>query len=540
MILTDIFREQIARSGLRGIAFAFRDISEDEWAGIQQQLDPTNDQNNLAMLEQDLTFSAVIGLRDPLRNRVEKVMKYCEKGNLTVRIVSGDNVETVKQTAIEAKLINAEVADMENVCMDAAVFREMIGGIKEVGENTYEPGNQAAFDDLVNAENPHALKVLGRASAEDKLLLAAAIKGQNKKIGLVGEGLNDVKAFKFADISFSMGTGVALARESSSFVLVTDEFESSIRGVMWGRNIYNNIRRFLQFQVTINFSVLVITLIGIIALTEAPFNPTMLLYINLIMDVLGALALTTQPPEPSIIRQKPVNNEEVIMQKVIWRQIYALSIWNILVMCLIIFFGEPMFGLNYSASTMTQDYKDTFECAYGITVPTVDGLMAIDKLKHLTIIFNTFVFLCFFNLINCRTVGIKDFNVFANFFNNWMFILILALIFGLQYVWCNVVFFLFNTYAISAKDFWTCVVWGATPLAVSAVVKCTPAHWVEKMPVQIHEDKVMGEDSAMMKMYNDKAKGKVSVARESNTYDQINESDDNFQNGSNDEYRSDE
>mmetsp|Transcript_104994 Transcript_104994/g.145198 ORF Transcript_104994/g.145198 Transcript_104994/m.145198 type:complete len:97 (+) Transcript_104994:1669-1959(+) len=96
MILSDIYRDQMARVGLRGIAFAFRDISTDEWYGIQQQFDPANEQNNLALLEQDLTFSAIVGLRDPLRARVEKVMKYCEKGNLTIRIVSGDNVETVK------------------------------------------------------------------------------------------------------------------------------------------------------------------------------------------------------------------------------------------------------------------------------------------------------------------------------------------------------------------------------------------------------------------------------------------------------------
>jgi len=95
----------------------------------------------LALLEQDLTFSAIVGLRDPLRDRVEKVMKYCEKGNLTVRIVSGDNVETVKQAAIEAKLIDAEVANMDNVCMDAAAFRQIVGGIKEVGEHAYQPEN---------------------------------------------------------------------------------------------------------------------------------------------------------------------------------------------------------------------------------------------------------------------------------------------------------------------------------------------------------------------------------------------------------------
>jgi Ca2+-transporting ATPase len=221
------------------------------------------------------------------------------------------------------------------------------------------------------------------------------------------------------------------------------------------------------------------------------------------MDMFGALALTTQPPEPSIIRQRPINNEEVIMNKVIWRQIYALSAWNILVMCLIIFFGEPMFNLYYTASTMTQDYKDTYTTEFGLVVPTVDGLMAIDKLQHLTIIFNTFVFLCFFNLINCRTVAIREYNVFSNFFNNWMFIFILLLIFVLQYVWSNYVFFLFNTYPISAKDFWTSFVWGSTSLAVAAMVKMSPEHWVEKMPVKIDENKPLGEDSQMMQLYND-------------------------------------
>jgi len=119
-----------------------------------------------------------------------------------------------------------------------------------------------------------------------------------------------------------------------------------------------------------------------------------------------------------------------------------------------------------------------------------------------------------------------------------MFIFILALIFVMQWVWCNYVFFLFNTYQISAKDFWTCVVWGATSLAVSAIVKCTPEHWVEKMPVKIHEDQAMGEGNQLMQLYNDKAKGKVSGARQSTPYDQINESDDNYQNGSYDENRS--
>ena len=142
--------------------------------------------------------------------------------------------------------------------------------------------------------------------------------------------------------------------------------------------------------------------------------------------------------------------------------------------------------------------------------------MANEKLQHLTIIFNTFVFLCFFNLINCRTVGAKDFNVFASFFNNPMFLFILALIFVMQVVWINYINFILGTTQIDAKNFWTSIVWGSTALAVSAIVKATPAEWVEKIPVKIDEDKPMGEDSSLMKMYNDKAKGKVSTATRGN------------------------
>mmetsp|Transcript_20687 Transcript_20687/g.14847 ORF Transcript_20687/g.14847 Transcript_20687/m.14847 type:complete len:226 (-) Transcript_20687:116-793(-) len=213
------------------------------------------------------------------------------------------------------------------------------------------------------------------------------------------------------------------------------------------------------------------------------------------------------------------------MQKVIWRQIYSLAIWNVIVMCIIIFFGQAMFNLNYEASTSTADNNDTYTAPCGLQVRTVQGLMANEKLQHLTIIFNTFVFLCFFNLINCRTVGVKDFNVFTSFFNNPMFLFILALIFVMQVVWINYINFILGTTQIDAKNFWTSIVWGSTSLAVSALVKATPADWVEKVPVKIDEDKPMGEDSSLMKMYNDKAKGKVSTATRGNSTAQINEDD---------------
>jgi len=127
----------------------------------------------------------------------------------------------------------------------------------------------------------------------------------------------------------------------------------------------------------------------------------------------------------------------------------------------------------------------------------------------MTIIFNTFVFLQWWNQINCRTVEARDFNVFRRFWGNWMFILVLAIIFFVQWSASTWLLFLFETTELSAKDFWTCFVWGFTVIPVAWLVKLTPAHWVEKLPVKIDENKAMGENSKLMAAYQKNAKGKV-------------------------------
>jgi len=159
----------------------------------------------------------------------------------------------------------------------------------------------------------------------------------------------------------------------------------------------------------VNFSILVCILIGVFYLSESPFNSVMLIWINLIMDVLAALALATAPPLQQVINEPAITPSVPILQDVIWRQIFGVTIWNIIVISIMIFFGQAMFGIEYKNS----DQSNT----------------SLPKRQHETIIFNTFVFLQFFNQINCRVVGPKDFNVFISFFNNWIFILVLVTIF---------------------------------------------------------------------------------------------------------------
>ena len=174
---------------------------------------------------------------------------------------------------------------------------------------------------------------------------------------------------------------------------------------MWGRNIYSNMKRFLQFQITATFSMLITVLLGYLYLTESPLSAVQLLWINLIIDLLAALALATKLPYPSVIHEPATTDESNILNKVIWRQIYGITLWNVAVMSIFIFSGKWMFGLEYVASDQT---TETFngELTFG----------AEQKKLHLTLIFNVFVFLQFFNEINCRVVGARDFNVFSYIF----------------------------------------------------------------------------------------------------------------------------
>jgi magnesium-transporting ATPase (P-type) len=151
-----------------------------------------------------------------------------------------------------------------------------------------------------------------------------------------------------------MGSSVSIAKESADIILTNNDFEAAVRSVMWGRNIYHNVKRFLQFQMTVNVSALLTIFIGIILFNQQPLNSVQLLWINLIMDTFAALALASEPPLPQVIQGPPFEENVSILTLTIWRQVVGISLWNVIVMILLMFFGRIIGGLpDYDRSTPT-------------------------------------------------------------------------------------------------------------------------------------------------------------------------------------------
>jgi magnesium-transporting ATPase (P-type) len=276
----------------------------------------------------------------------------------------------------------------------------------------------------------------------------------------------------------AMNSGSAAAKEVSSIILTQNDFEASLRAVMWGRNIFHNISRFIQFQVTVNISALVTIFVGTIVFSNCPLNAVQLLWINLIMDTFAALALSTEPPLKQVIKGKPYTDDMSILTLTVRGQIYLVSLWNILVMIVLMFAGDSIGGLG--------DYDRS-------TDPGDDGEKAKFKRTHFTYIYNTFVFLQMFNMINCRKIGRRDFNVFESFFHNMYFLVLFAFIVVVQFIQVEWFSSLTNTQPLQRSEWGSCIAVASTSLPVSAIIKLMPDEWLKKLPFinMGDEDKVM-------------------------------------------------
>ncbi|XP_073501331.1 plasma membrane calcium-transporting ATPase 2 isoform X7 [Phyllobates terribilis] len=384
--------EPMASDGLRTICIAYRDFSqspEPDW-------DSEND------IVTDLTCIAVVGIEDPVRPEVPEAIRKCQRAGITVRMVTGDNINTARAIAIKCGIIHP---GEDFLCIEGKEFNRRIRN--EKGEIEQE---------RIDKVWPK-LRVLARSSPTDKHTLVKGIIDstqleQRQVVAVTGDGTNDGPALKKADVGFAMGiAGTDVAKEASDIILTDDNFSSIVKAVMWGRNVYDSISKFLQFQLTVNVVAVIVAFTGACITQDSPLKAVQMLWVNLIMDTFASLALATEPPTESLLLRKPYGRNKPLISRTMMKNILGHGVYQLTLIFTLLFVGEQIFNIDSGRNAPLHSPPS----------------------EHYTIIFNTFVLMQLFNEINARKIH-GEHNVFDGIFRNPIFCAIVLGTFAIQIV----------------------------------------------------------------------------------------------------------
>mmetsp|Transcript_25699 Transcript_25699/g.71910 ORF Transcript_25699/g.71910 Transcript_25699/m.71910 type:complete len:1007 (+) Transcript_25699:267-3287(+) len=426
-LLNEVVTEMAMR-GLRTLCITYADFPSNTPASTFEEAP-----------ERDLTLMAIVGIKDPVRKEVPEAVKTCMRAGINVRMVTGDNIHTAKHIARECHILT------DGTAMEGPVFRKL-------------------SEDDIQKQLPD-MQVLARSTPEDKYVLVSSLQKQGEVVAVTGDGTNDAPALKKSDVGLSMGiAGTEVAKEASDIVILDDNFESIVLAVMWGRNVFNNIRKFLQFQLTINISAVLTTFIASVLRPdkEPPLNILQLLWINMIMDSLAALALATESPSRSLLNQKPNGREEALISSRMWIHIIGQSSYQIAIALIFMFLVPTVPGYTYpspcrrtcsewqagiQAPCMQLVRPDPITLCPGgqLTCPQFETCNILfnqqaslyeasaheaDK-KINSVFFNAYIWLQLGNLLNARKIS-DEWNIFDGIASSKVFLIVYAIILGLQ------------------------------------------------------------------------------------------------------------
>ncbi|XP_044307413.1 plasma membrane calcium-transporting ATPase 2 isoform X3 [Varanus komodoensis] len=384
--------EPMACDGLRTICVAFRDFPSS----------PEADWDNENDILTDLTCICVVGIEDPVRPEVPEAIRKCQRAGITVRMVTGDNINTARAIAIKCGIIHP---GEDFLCLEGKEFNRRIRNEKGDIE-------QERIDKIWPK-----LRVLARSSPTDKHTLVKGIIDstqveQRQVVAVTGDGTNDGPALKKADVGFAMGiAGTDVAKEASDIILTDDNFSSIVKAVMWGRNVYDSISKFLQFQLTVNVVAVIVAFTGACITQDSPLKAVQMLWVNLIMDTFASLALATEPPTESLLLRKPYGRNKPLISRTMMKNIMGHAVYQLTLIFTLLFVGEKMFKIDSGRNAPLHSPPS----------------------EHYTIIFNTFVMMQLFNEINARKIH-GERNVFDGIFRNPIFCTIVLGTFAVQIV----------------------------------------------------------------------------------------------------------
>uniref|UniRef100_A0A8D3DAV4 Calcium-transporting ATPase n=1 Tax=Scophthalmus maximus TaxID=52904 RepID=A0A8D3DAV4_SCOMX len=319
--------EPMACEGLRTICIAYRDLPSN----------PEPDWENEEEIVTELTCITVVGIEDPVRPEVPDAIRKCQRAGITVRMVTGDNINTARAIAAKCGIIHP---GDDFICIDGKEFNRRIRN--EKGEI-----EQERIDKIWPK-----LRVLARSSPTDKHTLVkgiidSTVLEQRQVVAVTGDGTNDGPALKKADVGFAMGiAGTDVAKEASDIILTDDNFSSIVKAVMWGRNVYDSISKFLQFQLTVNVVAVIVAFTGACITQDSPLKAVQMLWVNLIMDTFASLALATEPPTEALLLRKPYGRNNPLISLTMMKNILGHGVYQLVIIFTLLFIGERIFNID--------------------------------------------------------------------------------------------------------------------------------------------------------------------------------------------------
>lgn len=368
------------------------------------------------VVAKNLIFMGIVAIADPVRNDVPAAVQKCMAAGITVKIVTGDTPGTAKEIGRQIGLWTKK--DNDSAIITGAEFEKL-------------------SDDELD-KKVLGLKIIARARPMDKKRLVESLQRNNQVVAVTGDGTNDAPALKAAHVGLSMGDGTSVAKEASDITIIDNSFSSICRAVMWGRSLYQNIQRFLLFQLTVNVAACFIVLVGAFMGTESPLTVTQMLWVNLIMDTFGAMALASLPPSQSVMKDKPRDRKAFILTKPMMKDIIGVGGFFFLLLVAFLYI--------FQHTEITQ-MTDLLHCQIG----EANGLSSYEQ----TLLFSIFVWTHLWYMFNTRS-----FETGKSFFQLKMskeFFSIVAIIFIGQIVIVEVLYDFFNCTPMKLVD-WIIIV----------------------------------------------------------------------------------
>ena len=560
---------------LRSLYICYKDISEDEYENCEKY----RNSEGLCIDQYGCIFIACVGIRDTLRNGVKEAVIKCHSAGVNVIMVTGDNIITATAIAKDCNILGNDV-NLENLgpqdieeepelTEDPSRYEEHIKEIllnkpQSITGNTFYvaigglicstchletnlckcPKTQAEAEQIEKRKNVKNikikndtiknkknfieiiknLKVMARSQPIHKYALVLGLKELNQIVAVTGDGTNDAPALSKSDVGFAMFSGTDIAKESSDIVIMNNNFSSLLIAIIYGRNIYDNIRKFLQFQLTVNFCACLLVFICACIGNETPLTTIQMLWINLIMDSLGSLALATEPPYEELLYRSPTKKDESIINGKMWKHIIFQSFFQLLLLLFLYLYGpffirekdyvrlaeneiinlcygelpggapkeNIIFGISpkWSKDTKLQILDEKPEYMCGIYASKYDLSLAYSEYynlnansAHMTIIFNVFVIYTLFNQVNCRVID-DSFHIFIRIRRNYLFpiITLSELFLQIIIVETGADVFKCTERGLTSGQWLICIGFSLLTFILSFLIKLIPINnWIQKI-----------------------------------------------------------